>query len=35
MKNLNNASLPLNFAGGKYSTESVSLPDGQLMVSIS
>lgn len=34
MKNLNNASLPLNFAGGKYSTESVSLPDGQYIIKI-
>ncbi len=34
MKNLNNASLPLSFAGGKYSSESVSLPDGQYIIKI-
>lgn len=34
MKNLNNASLPLNFAGGKYSTQSVKLPDGQYIIKI-
>lgn len=34
MKNLNNASLPLNFSGGKYSTESVKLPDGQYIIKI-
>lgn len=34
MKNLNNASLPLNFEGGKYSTESVKLPDGQYIIKI-
>lgn len=34
MKNLNKASLPLNFAGGKYSTESVKLPDGQYIIKI-
>lgn len=34
MKELNNASLPLNFEGGKYSTESVSLPEGQYIVKI-
>ena len=34
MKKLNNASLPLSFAGGKYSTESVNLPDGQYIVKI-
>lgn len=34
MKKLNNASLPLSFAGGKYSTESVNLPDGQYIIKI-
>lgn len=34
MKNLNNVSLPLSFAGGKYSTESVKLPDGQYIIKI-
>lgn len=34
MKNLNNASLPLNFAGGKYSTQSVRLPNGQYIIKI-
>ena len=34
MKKLNNASLPLSFAGGKYSTESVKLPDGQYIIKI-
>lgn len=34
MKELNNASLPLDFAGGKYSTESVRLPNGQYVIKI-
>lgn len=34
MKNLNNVSLPLSFAGGKYSTESVNLPEGQYIINI-
>lgn len=34
MKKLNNASLPLSFAEGKYSSESVNLPEGQYIVKI-
>ena len=34
MKELNNASLPLSFAEGKYSSESVRLPKGQYIIKI-
>ena len=34
MKELNNASLPLSFAEGKYSSESVRLPNGQYTIKI-